>query len=637
MHVDEPTSPRFEDTTPSIIPEIHEEDERMEALPATPLSPADTQANSAKELSVIAEDDEERSRISFRPPALDDDAPMDLTAPLRDVEQAFAPALARKPSVTHLAGLSAPSPLRKSMKLHREPSASTLYQAPTTAPGAALGGKRTSWLVKAKEAKALEMAGATSRKVEVMVEVGLGITNANKKRKSGDMLGQVETVSEDDTERKQKSAKVLEATRHSGTKTSEVEQKVSKPLPLPSKSTMSFADDFTVPLADISEDEGALDKLKRTVEGFGARSKSMGKSLGGNAAAALAEARAAAQARVAERNMEQDADDIVEAGASPVTPLTTEESSVTSSERRLSVSDLVSSSDSKSKGKGAATIQFNVADTSVSTTPPDSPRLSTRLSQAAAPPAVFSKPPPVFIAPPPSQHTSNNAKESAFRLPPSHPFSLPPAVALGVKSTFPSSSSKQLLSAQSSKASIFSDAVFDKEDDIPAWMPHTQDTESSVNPTLSKTQDRDDDILYQEDSWRVDDKFVPEQGWTPFQFGLADKDDTMTWTTAPSRSTSQKGGDTEPYITAPDATDAVQPAQIIDNGERNPFDLHAVPAPAEREKDMTEMSMDIDDDSPVIADSELEEIALTGKSTISLVQVRLLPFVRLTLGSLSRL
>ncbi|TCD71547.1 hypothetical protein EIP91_008928 [Steccherinum ochraceum] len=626
MHVDEPTSPEFEDDTPPVIPAIHEEDEHMEARPAMHLSPAEAQTNSVKELSIIAEDDEERSRISSRPPALDDDAPMDLTVPLRDLEHPSAPTLARKPSMTHLAGLSAPSPLRKSMKLHREPSSSTLYQAPTTTPGAALGGKRTSWLVKAKEAKALEIAGAASRKVEVVTEVGfgLGITGATKKRKSGDMLGQVDSPSEDDTERKQKSAKVVEATRHSAPKSFEIEQKVSKPLPLPSKNTMSFTDDFTVPLADISEDEGALDKLKRTVEGFGARTKSMGKSLGGNAAAALAEARAAAQARVAERNMEQGTEVIVESpvtetSTSPATPLIVEEPPAISSERRLSVSDLVPSSGSKSKSK-APTRESNIAaDTSVSTTPPDSPRLSTRLSQAPAPapPPVFSKPPPVFVAPPPnSRPSSSNVKEFAFKLPPSHPFSLPPAMALGVNSAFPSSGSKPVLSAQSSKASLFSDGIFDKEDDVPAWMPHTQDTESSFNPTMTNTQEKEDDIFDAEDSWRVDDKFAAGSGWTPFEFGPTDKDDTMTWTTAQSRSTSQKGGDTDHFTTAPDATDALHHAH--DSGERNPFDLR-VEATAE-EMDMAEMSMDIDDDSPAVVDSELEEIALAGKSTISLVQ-----------------
>ena len=53
---------------------------------------------------------------------------------------------------------------------------------------------------------------------------------------------------------------------------------------------------------DILDEEDPLHTLKRTVEGLGFRAgKSMGKSIGGLAAAALAEARATAEARIAEK------------------------------------------------------------------------------------------------------------------------------------------------------------------------------------------------------------------------------------------------------------------------------------------------------------------------------------------------
>ena len=53
---------------------------------------------------------------------------------------------------------------------------------------------------------------------------------------------------------------------------------------------------------DILDEEDALHTLKRTVEGLGSRAgKSTGKSIGGLAAAALAEARATAEARIAEK------------------------------------------------------------------------------------------------------------------------------------------------------------------------------------------------------------------------------------------------------------------------------------------------------------------------------------------------
>ena len=89
----------------------------------------------------------------------------------------------------------------------------------------------------------------------------------------------------------------------------------------------------------------------------------------------------------------------------------------------------------------------------------------------------------------------------------------------------------------------------------------------------------------------------------------------MTWTTAPSRSTSQKGGDTDRFQTAQNITEAIHQSET-ETRERGPFDF--LPPV---EADMAEMSMEIDDiDSPV-ADSELEDIALTGQSTISLVKV----------------
>lgn len=130
---------------------------------------------SAKELSMIVEDEEpgEQSRLSPVRPTdepiaeqdEDDAAPArevpfepmdwDLAVPLRDVP---GPSLKRKPSVTQFSGLPAPSPLRKSMRMSHEPTGPSLVHT----PGAGLG-KRTSWLSKAKEAKALEMTGPGRR------------------------------------------------------------------------------------------------------------------------------------------------------------------------------------------------------------------------------------------------------------------------------------------------------------------------------------------------------------------------------------------------------------------------------------------------------------------------------------------
>ena len=430
-----------------------------------------------KELSVIAEDDEERSRVSPQPPLFSNNDAMDIAVPVRNEEPVpAAPTLTRKPSTSQFAGLPAPSPLRKSMKLHREPSSSMLAPIQAHTPGTALtGGKRTSWLTKAKEVRALELT--STKKPEAHGDtLTVGVLAANKKRKSGEMLGPVDAVTDDETDRKQKSAKVVNPIGHpsvvpkdTSASDSPLESKPIKSFTNPTKplqpsGSSTFVDDFTVPLADLSDEEGVLDKLKRTVEGFGARSKSMGKSLGGNAAAALAEARAAAQARVAERNKEEGAEVVVDPLSAQPPKRTSSESVVNkntppqrATERRLSVSDLISTTGSKDKGS-AGHVGTHIADTSVSTTPPDSPRLPTRLSQAPAHAPVFSKPPPVFVAPSTAPASTVNAvaKDLSFKLPVGHPFALPPAMALGVNSGLATATTSKVhhpLSAQSSKAS----------------------------------------------------------------------------------------------------------------------------------------------------------------------------------------
>ncbi|KAH8100704.1 hypothetical protein BXZ70DRAFT_938388 [Cristinia sonorae] len=613
-----------------IVPEVRAYDEDMESEAQSLADVEELEPVQVKELSMIAEDDEERSRLSVRPPTFDDLT--DVTVPVRDADAVTTNAtLTRKPSISQFVGLSAPSPLRKSMKLSRESTTGTLGAMLAHTPGTGLAGKRSSWLTKAKEVKALELNSAGKKHI-LPGEAGLSNATANKKRKSSEMFNHADVPVEEDPQRKQKTAKVADliqgiaATRviHQADATSE--HLLSKPPPNSHKPITAatsapslFMDDFTIPLADVLEEEGSLDKLKRTVEGFGARSKSMGKSLGGNAAAALAEARAAAQARVAERRKEEEGE-VTEASPEDSEGATKEHSpALTSTERRLSVSDLVSAAESKAKTSLGSRAE-NVADTSVSTTPPDSPRITSHPSQTPAPPPVFSKPPPVFVAPPPAVPPS----PTSFKLPVGHPFALPPAMSLGVNSMLqPSGSSKgQPLSAQSSKASIYSDAIFDKEDDIPAWMPDTQDTEISLNPSIPYSQEKDLDPLDDDDSWRVEESEKPGQAWTPFGFTSADKDDTMTWTTAPSRSTSQKGGDTDRFQNTQytqNMTDAFHTEP--ESQARGPFDFlpEDAKAVARSDQGMMDMSMDVDDDAPY-ADSEVEEVDFTGKSTVSLVQ-----------------
>ena len=311
------------------------------------------------------------------------------------------------------------------------------------------------------------------------------------------------------------------------------------------------------------DDTDTLSFLKKTTAGYGARvGKSMGKSLGGNAAAALAEARAKAEARVAERHklemgLTTDSEDVSmseeKSDEKPVPTASATESQ--DSQRRLSVSDLVPSSNSKGKGV-AITAQPSIvldADTSTSTTPPNSPPAQSRPVSFIAPSGpVFSKPAapsgprplttaPSAAAPPARSDTvSSIGRDYSFKLP-NNPFSIPAAMTLGMGTT-----KLVPLSAQSSKGSIFSDIVFDSNNASPqpAWMTSTQDTSYSAggsqNQGFGKADAEADDDLDEDDSWGVDEKFAAHQTWTPFGFSSADsgtngdqvlKDDTMTWST----------------------------------------------------------------------------------------------------------
>lgn len=586
----------------------------------------------------------------------------ELSAPIRD--EPSSNTLNRKPSLSQI-GLPAPSPLHKSTRTGpgREPSV-----------GAALGpgAKRGSWLVKAREAKAIETAG---KRTSNTLGVGLGLGILGAKRKSGDMLelagmgGPIAGSSKarDDEDRVTKAAKLAEddgSARKGRFKVMSIEEPPSlSPKPtvqMQMRASTVPPEDFTVPIQFMDEDEPLLDTFKRKIEGV-RPGKSMGKSLGGSAAAALAEARAAAEARVAERNKleranesaVQDETSIAEADPQ-VGPVSDETAPVPDLHKRLSMSDLLGPSSNKEQppltSREPPLSALNVeaaganADTSTSTTPPNSP--PPRPAPVAAHPIgpVFTKPPTVFVAPPApfstaqgseQQPSAGSSKDFSFKMPTGHPFSLPAAMTLGVPAKLGSPNSQKSggLSAQSSNASVFSDSIFDTRDSVPAWMPQTQDTEYSTQPTSQsqsqpKFDDTDDD-----DSWHVDDKFAAHQMWTPFGFTSAENRDD-TWSTLASRSTSQKGGDTgflttnftKPFVARKDVEvddvpsgAGVEPSSAIPSA----FDFGQEPVEEVQEADIADVSMEMDDrdGDEDMEETDLEDVALAGKSTVSLVQV----------------
>ena len=105
-----------------------------------------------------------------------------------------------------------------------------------------------------------------------------------------------------------------------------------------------------------------------------------------------------------------------------------------------------------------------------------------------------------------------------FKLPTTNPFSIPAAMALGMGTKF------NPLSAQSSKASIFSDVVFDTQSQSP--QPSTQDTSYSAGASQSQPKtgsgSRHDELdEIDDDSWGVEDKFAGPHMWTPYGFASA--------------------------------------------------------------------------------------------------------------------
>ncbi|KAJ3551715.1 hypothetical protein NM688_g4550 [Phlebia brevispora] len=639
-----------------------------------------------KELSMIVEGDEpeEPSNSGF-PGISPDDAGQDITVPLRD--EPSSNTLKRKPSMTQFSGLPAPSPLRKSMRMSREPSVgqglSTAFSLAHT-PGAGLGSKRTSWLTKAKQAKASEVGGSGKRAVtpgggffgghgipssastEDMTEEYTG------KHSGGLGLGFVfpqREVAETEDTTKWEPIKPTESTGSSLPKGKQKaasldgdrvqaqaqrsEHPTSLPLPPPHSdmqpTPFHSENDPTVHTTSADSEDDVLDRLKKTVEDLGARTgKGVAKSLGGTAAAALAEmaeARAAAAVRVAQRNQQEGGVDVdTDAEAASIAPVNVVVETLTEdkaeehasmSHPRLSLSELTiapltetQKPDNESDSGLKATDKMrtsHIGDDSTSTTPPNSPPVI--LTHAPPlPKPVFTKPSPVFTIPAQPAAKQASSKDLSSKLPTTNPFTLPPKTAKIPPAVpplvTPFSFGPSTLSAQSSKASTLSDSIFDKEDSVPAWMAGTQDTEFSV-PITRHSQE-----LNEDDSWHMDEKFQSNQMWTPFGFTSSDKDDASTWSTFPGGSTSQRGEDTGsvmPTESLPVPQEKAGPIGLF-GPEVDKADSEDVPERSvvnlnsdhDKPDENTEMDMDIDDtgESP-----DLDDLITSGKPTVTLVKV----------------
>ena len=311
--------------------------------------------------------------------------------------------------------LPGPIPLRKSIRAPRDPS---INAAPSNlaTPGATLGAKRTSWLKKAREVKALE----TTSRSTLAPPPSVVLTSKNLKRKSGETDLVSTTTDPEKEDRRHKSAKNIDSDVASSMR--EASECVVPEVG--NDNYVRMSPEICSTEKPLTEQEGMFDRFKRTVEGLGARvGKSMGKSLGGVAvAAALAEARAAAEARVAERVITKEL--LTAEGSNPAssafTPVEAADTvnvnaiNQVHNQPRLSVSDLFPPTTSSVKMKsrnGEESPQpslhcetladpWNKAPAkSQITTQQSSPTTIRQQCSALSSVPVFNKPPPVFIPP----------------------------------------------------------------------------------------------------------------------------------------------------------------------------------------------------------------------------------------------
>lgn len=489
--------------------------------------------------------------------------------------------LAHKGSTAGFPTLPAPSPLRKSMRVAQEALTSSVL--PTPAPAPAPLGKRTSWLMKAREAKAMEGTSSLPGTSAAAISTTFPRVSTAVKRKSGEMLGAFLPVPDwDKDQHKSKVAKSVEvavvplASKEIGkTGLRDLPSAPGKTITLSSVIAAVPVDHLESHAMDVDEqvtllnsaEDGFIDLFKRTVEGLGARSgKSMGKSLGGAAAVALAEARAAAEAKVAERNKvnseSSDSEVLCNDGVPEQEPIGTQAHSgdqipcvpvpqAGGAGRQLSLSDLAPDTSQPNEPelptKTAQAVDVgsrtNSCDESVSTTPPDSPPLKGNPGFVKPAGPVFNKPPlPVFMPPASKQSSivSDHPKGFSFNLPSSQ-FTLPVAVPLGIPARLTSHSDGlpslvQGTSQMSVQPNSSSDPMLDNHDGIPAWVPFTQgtpytiDTQSRDEQCPTAVDDDDDD-----DSWPLEEKLAAaESGWRPFDFSNVDKEDT--WSSLPTES-----------------------------------------------------------------------------------------------------
>ena len=403
--------------------------------------------------------------------------------------------------------------MRKASAPQLQQNVPTFIRDPVSQPTPALP-KRTSWLTKAREVHQEAKALTHTKRTEAQPgpsESSTATTNnptKSTKRKPSEVFdgvlipprqsGKVQKVTETDVQ--------TNATReqHDREKEKEFQQ---EPL-----------SDY-----DIVDEEDALHTLKRTVEGLGSRAgKSSGKSIGGLAAAALAEARATAEARIAEKTEKLTVIDPEPKQPEPQQP---EEKEVEPPKP-----DSQQPHKEKSPVPQPASVRSSLHNKERVFQPPsqaDAIKLKThkddvsKVNDSAPPSRSISRPPPV--------HQPVFSKP-VFTAPKPKPMSpKPPAVTnVGLQPSFSNTGNNRLDDAPTPTAWLLeSQENRDRDDheDHTAFSTAIYDTRNDLGGPGSD--------LDEGDSWHDGDKLNPI--WSTLDFDGAQRDDETTWSTIPTQ------------------------------------------------------------------------------------------------------
>lgn len=417
--------------------------------------------------------------------------------------------------------------MRKASAPQLQPNTSAFVRDPVSQPTTALP-KRTSWLTKAREVHQEAKALTHSKRIEPHPGPSEPSTiTANHlakstKRKPSEVFdgvvipprhsGKVQKVTEADVQ--------TNATREQHDREREREKEKEKEKEFHQEPRSDF---------DILDEEDALHTLKRTVEGLGSRAgKSMGRSIGGLAAAALAEARATAEARIAEKTEK----------FTVIEPKPKKPEPQRSHSQEKETEPTESNSQQQPPKEKSPVPQPTVQHTNVRSSlhkervfqPPSQADVikhkahkddRDKGNDLAQPSRSISKPPPVH------QPVFSKPVFTAPKPKPTSP--KPPAVVnVGLQPSFSNTSNNRLDDAPAPTAWLLESQENrdrDNHDDHTTFSTALYDTRNDLGGPGSD--------LDEGDSWHDGDKLNPI--WSSLNFDGAQRDDEMTWSTIPTQ------------------------------------------------------------------------------------------------------